>query len=181
VAPVIVIYGPPGSGKTVQAQRLAGDLGYKWLSSGEMLRESGEPAILARIGRGELALSEDVNRLMQLAIEKLPQDKGLVLDGFPRMMAEIDWMMDYLPSVGRQVTAAVTLDVPVTETHRRLHQRAQDLGRHDDTDESIDRRWRRYNERMVSIWAYFKDKNLLVIVDGTGTVDEVAERVKAAV
>ena len=180
MAPVIVIYGPPGSGKTVQAVRIANELEYEWLSSGKLLRESHDPKIIERIGRGELAHSADVNRLMQQAIEKLPPERGLVLDGFPRMITEIDWMMEYLPTVNREVTVAVVLDLPAPESHRRLHARAVALGRHDDTDESIHRRWRRYDERMPSILAYFKDKGMLKLIDASGDIDEVAARVRAA-
>lgn len=181
MAPVIVVYGPPGSGKTVQAKKLAEALDYEWLSSGELLRASKDPEIIERISRGELARSKDVNRIVKRAIDSLQPGRGVVLDGFPRMIAEINWMINYLPTVNRAVKAALVLNVTVNESHRRLHQRAIALGRHDDTNESIDRRWRRYQDRMASILAYFEGKGLLKSIDASDDVDKVFAQIRSAI
>lgn len=180
-APVIIIMGPQGSGKGTQAGILCARLGLAHLSSGALLRATKNQKILDRIGSGQLALSEDVQRVMKDAIEALPDDQGALIDAFPRMIGEAHWLSDFLNSIDRRIDKVVLLVLPHEESLKRLLSRAEKEGRQDDTREAIEKRLAWTEKETSQSLAYWKNQGLLAEVDGVGTVEEIAERIKEAI
>jgi len=172
--PVIIIHGPPNSGKSTQAERLAQVRGYTHLSSGQELRNTQDPVIMERMQRGLLALSEDILRLMRAAISSCPADTTIVLDGFPRKLNELHELEAWLKETGRPIKAVLEIAISDEESYRRSYLRK----RHEDMNTAV--RLKLYEQETRKVLDYSKSKGLLTVIDGSGSVDEVAQRVEAA-
>lgn len=175
---MILFFGPPGSGKSVQGQMLVERNGWKWLSTGELFRSTTDEEIKARMASGELISDEMTNRLVEQALESLSDAKHIVLDGYPRNVAQAQWLVDNLPAYAREIAAVVVFHTPEEELVRRQMSR----GRADDTEETIRRRLEIYEEQTRPVIDFYKNRGAeMIVIDGLGTVDEVHERIQAAV
>lgn len=175
---MIVFFGPAGAGKSVQGQMLAARNGWRWLSAGQLLRDTHDSELLQEMQHGRLITSEKVNRIMGEALSRAVNISQVVLDGFPRMLEQAKWLVDSQPQHGRSIGLIVVLDVPRDELLKRLEVR----GRVDDTPEAIDERLNLYRLEVDPILDYFKEKNIPVMhIDGTGTVGQVHDQIMEAV
>jgi adenylate kinase len=175
-APVWLVVGPPASGKGTQSARLAQALGAAHLSSGQALRDTQDQAILARLASGELAHTSDFLQVVGEALAAVPSDRPIVLDAVGRMLPEAEWLVGTLQALGRPLRRVIYLDVDRAESM----QRAQGRGRPDDDPEAHPLRWQRFEEETLPVLAFYRDRGLLIEVDGSGSVDDVAARVRAA-
>jgi len=174
VSPVIIFHGPPNAGKSSQARQLAHRHDYALISSGEALRGSNDPAIVARLASGQLALSEDVERLMHQGLLAIPAERTIVIDGFPRMLGEFHHLEEWLTAMQRSVRTVFEVVISKAESNRR----GQSRGRHD--DHATAERWHWYHQETHQVLDYCAAKGWLIRVDGVGTPEEVAARVEAA-
>lgn len=175
MAPIILIMGPPGAGKSSQAKRLGEQEGFVHVSTGDLLRDSGDQEILEVMKRGDLV---DPSRMEQILLDKvmsLPQESTLVLDGFPREVVEAEWLAKELPELGRELKRVILLKIDQAESERRNLLR----GRQDDSLEAQKERWVEWHEMTEPVLARYRAQNLVTEVDGLGTPDEVAKRVAA--
>jgi adenylate kinase len=179
----VVLLGPPGSGKGTQATRLRDELGFTTLSTGELLRAArtagtqlgGRAA--AYMDRGDLVPDELIVAMVREAIAS--QDgKPILLDGFPRTVAQADALVSALLDRGRELTAAVLVDVPDDVVVERISGRRE--GREDDRPETVRERLRVYHRETEPLVAYYDERGLLRRVDGAGDPDAVAAGVRAA-
>lgn len=173
---MIILMGLAGSGKSTQGQLLAEATGRVWLSAGQLLRDTDDPEIKAIQERGELVPNEVTFRLMtQGMLEAVRAGKDVVIDGFPRDVKQAEWLADNLASVMKLV---IVIEVPKEELVQRLLLR----GRADDTKEAIEERFRIVEQNIYTVCEVLKAKGItLRKVDGSGTVEEVFERIKAVV
>jgi adenylate kinase len=155
---------------------LAERLGAAHLSSGQMLRDSRDPAIVTLLARGELARTEDFLRVVGAALEAIPPDRPLVLDAVGRMVPEAEWLLATLERLGRALRRVIYLDVSEDEAGARARQR----GRADDDPAAQPLRWQRFREETVPVLELYRARGLLTEVDGSGGVDDVAARVRDA-
>ncbi len=180
----LLIVGPQGSGKGTQGARLAHSLGIPTISTGDLFR--------AHVAAGT-AFGAQVNALMlagqlvpdgvtaQLVRERLQEpdaSNGFLLDGFPRTAAQARLLDAILEESGITLDAVLVLEVPRAESFHRLRRRALEQGRADDTDEIIGTRLDIYEAEVGPLLAHYGD--LLLAVDGVGTVDEIAARIHVA-
>jgi adenylate kinase len=182
----IVFLGPPGSGKGTQASQLAKRLGVPAISTGEILREAvrnktalGQKA-QAVMNRGELVSDE---LILAMTAERLAQPDarpGFILDGFPRTLAQAKAFETMLAGNGHALSAVLNFSVPETELVERMLGRAQAEGRADDRPETIRERMRVYREKTEPLVGFYRDRELLTDIDGTGSVEQVAGRVDEA-
>ena len=171
---MIVFFGPAGAGKSVQGQLLSARHGWRWLSAGQLLRDSKDPELLQVMSTGQLVPSGVTNRLMGEAIAKASDIQHLILDGYPREMAQAEWLIDNKSHHGRDIALVVVLEVPKTELLKRLAIR----GRADDVPEVIDERLRIYRQEMYPILSYFTEQGVNIAhIDGVGTVGQVHDRI----
>lgn len=173
---MIILMGLAGSGKSTQGQLLAEATGRVWLSAGQVLRDTDDPEIRAIQERGELVPDEITFRLMtQGMLEAVRDGKDVVIDGFPRDVKQAEWLAENLASVMKLV---IVIEVPKEELVRRLLLR----GRSDDTKEAIEERFRIVEQNIYTICEVLGGESIKIVkVDGTGTVEEVFERIKSAV
>jgi adenylate kinase len=173
---MIVFFGPAGAGKSVQGQILAARQGWRWLSAGQILRDTHDPEIVQTMHEGKLVPHEAITRIMGEAIAKSGDIDQIILDGFPRELAQAQWLIDSKTDHGRDIGLVIVLEVPREELLRRLSIR----GRADDTPEAIDQRLHIYRQEMYPILGLFSDDHIPVVhIDGVGTVGEIHDRVYA--
>jgi adenylate kinase len=181
MAHTIVLLGPPGSGKGTQAARLSDDLGFRALATGDLLREArADGTELGRrageyMDRGDLVPDELILQMMGDAIARAGEDP-VVLDGFPRSVAQADALADALKRADRDLTAAVLIDVPDDEVAERISGR--DQGRGDDNPETVRERLRVYHDTTEPLVSYYDERGLLRRVDGSGDPDAVYAQVR---
>lgn len=171
---MIVFFGPPGAGKSVQGQILAARQGWRWLSAGQLLRDTKDPEILSVLQTGKLLPAEKVNAIMGEALQRAKNIDQVILDGFLRTLPQAEWLIDSQPLHGRSIGMVVVLEVPASELLKRLAVR----GRADDIPEVIDERLKLYRQEIYPILNYLTEKNVPIVhIDGNGSVGQVHDRI----
>lgn len=182
----LLIMGPPGAGKGTQAGRIGAHYAIPAISTGDMFRAMrGQDTPLARQVQEIMAsgayVPNDVTN--QVVSERLLADdcaKGFLLDGYPRTLQQVDYLDGVLDEGGRAIEAVISLAVDSDELVARLIKRGASAGREDDTPEAIRTRQHVYVDQTAPLLEVYRDRGLLVEVDGLGAVDEVTERLFAA-
>lgn len=179
----LVLLGRQGAGKGTQALRLADHYGAPHISTGDMFRSAvAEGTELGKraaeiMERGDLVPDEITIGIVRERLAKDDaRDAGFLLDGFPRTVAQAEVLQELAAPLGG-LHAVVNIDVPLDEVRERMRQR----GREDDTDEAIDRRLELYERETEPLLEFYSGRDLLLVVDGLGTMDEVFDRLVAAI
>jgi adenylate kinase len=176
----LILFGPPGSGKGTQAQKLVEKYSIVHLSTGDMFRyELGHQTELGRLAksymdRGELVPDSVTIEMLKIRMEGNAIQNGFILDGFPRTINQAKALDELLKEKGLAITAMISLVVEEPELIQRLLNRGKSSGRSDDTNESIIKnRIAVYKEETTPVYEYYLQQNLAVQVAGMGTVDEI--------
>lgn len=171
---MIVFFGPAGAGKSVQGQLLAARNGWRWLSAGQLLRDTHDLEIIKQMQTGALVNPETVSKLMGDAISRSKNIDRVILDGYPREMSQAQWLVENKAHHGRDIQLVVVLEVPKSELLKRLEVR----GRLDDTPDVIDERLKIYRTEIYPILTYLTEKSINIVhIDGVGTVGQVHDRI----
>lgn len=177
---MILLFGPTGAGKSMQGQMLAVRMGWKWLSTGQMLRDSNDPEMHELLKTGELIDDETIYRVFDEAVRHAKENNypKIIVDGFPRTKEQAEWLAGYIEEVDEVIEQVVVLEVPEAEIMQRLDLR----GRMEDTPETIARRMTIYRQKMYPVLGSFAEDGVKIIhMDGTGTAGEVHDRLYAEV
>lgn len=178
----IILFGPPGSGKGTQSERLISKYGFKHLSTGDILRS--EIAKQTPLGieaknfmdKGHLVPDEVVIGMISSALDNHPDAKGFLFDGFPRTEAQSEALDKLLQLKHTSIGVVLALDVTEEELVKRLLNRGLTSGRSDDTNEEIIRaRIGEYHAKTAAVAKYYSRFDKVVYVKGEGTVDEIFE------
>lgn len=182
----LVLMGPPGVGKGTQAKRLAARDRWVHLSTGDLFRDHLKRqtplgrAAQRSMERGEYVPDELTVGMVNEFIDGLPGDARLVLDGFPRTVAQAEALDALLAERRRAIGRVLLLEVPRDELLRRMSGRAKAEGRSDDTPEVIARRFEVYVDQTEPVIGYYRDRGLLRRVEGSGSIEEITARLLAA-
>ncbi len=183
----LVLLGPPGSGKGTQAARLAARHGVPAISTGQIFESdiaAGTPLGKQAedyVRRGELVPDTVVLEMVrERLLDRSDCAQGFVLDGFPRTLPQAEGLDRNLVNACGELDVVIDLDVDESEVLERIAGRARTEGRVDDTRETAINRLKVFTDETAPLRRYYRDRALLVTVDGTGSPDEVADRIEAA-
>lgn len=175
---MILFVGAPGSGKSVQGQVLSARNEWRWLSAGQLLRDTHDPELYEQMKSGQMVSNELVNRVIREAVQRAKDVSHVIMDGYPRMLEQAEWLVEELPKHERAISAVIVLDVPEEEIVRRLRIR----GRLDDAPEIVAKRMADYQREIEPLLAFYKQKGIPVFfVDGVGTVGTVHDRIQEVI
>ena len=182
----LILMGPPGAGKGTQAKFVAERFGIPAISTGDIFRanvsQGTELGLEAKryMDAGEYVPDEVTNRMVRNRIDEPDAEPGFLLDGYPRTLAQVEELDGMIKHTGHALDAVVVLTVDPDVLVQRLLQRAQVEGRADDTEEVIRRRQEVYADQTEPLIGVYRDRGLLVEVDGEGEVGEVTDRIFGA-
>jgi adenylate kinase len=182
----ILLLGAPGAGKGTQAAMLVERLHVPHVSTGDMLRAAvaaGTPVGLkakAVMDVGNLVGDDIVIGIAEERLGEPDTNKGFVLDGFPRTLAQAEALESLLAKLSSPLECCLALTVDVEAVVARLLKRAEIEGRADDNEATIRERLRVYDTETAPLLDFYRERDLLVEVGGMGSVDEVGEAIRGA-
>ena len=183
---IVVIFGPPGSGKGTQAALVAKRIGVPHVATGDILRaETAKGTPLGRevepiMRAGHLVPDDLVVRVIEARLAEPDAAAGALLDGFPRTIPQAVSLDEMLERNGRRVEVVVPLNVPEDVLAERVRRRAPE-GRPDDTPDAFVKRMHVYRTETAPLLDYYRSKGTRIAeVDGVGGVDTVTERIADA-
>jgi adenylate kinase len=206
----LILLGPPGSGKGTQGERLQEDLDLPYYATGDILRaavrEGTEVGAQAKeyMDRGDLVPDDVIVGVIAERIDRHEAEDGFILDGFPRTEVQAGALDSKLSELGRELTAAVLIEVEDEEVVRRLSGRRTCPNGHvfhvefdppekegvcdvcgsevqirdDDKPDVIRNRLAQYESKTKPLIAYYEERGLLMRVDGDQEPDEVSDQIR---
>ncbi|WP_311478523.1 adenylate kinase [uncultured Gulosibacter sp.] len=182
----LLIVGAPGAGKGTQATGLAEAFGVPAISTGDIFRanikngtELGKK-VQEITAQGQLVPDSLTNELIRDRLSQPDVAPGFLLDGYPRTVGQVEFLTELLAADGAAIDAVVQLVTDTDAVVARLLKRAEEQGRVDDTEEVIRHRQQVYANETAPVVEVYRERGVVVDVDGMGTVEEVAAGILAA-
>ncbi len=179
----LILFGPPGSGKGTQSEKLIIKYGLRHVSTGDLLRSEIKrntplgQAAKTFMDKGQLVPDEVVIGMISSLLEENPDCGGFLFDGFPRTAAQaiaLDNLLDLKQSC---ISVMLALKVSEEELERRLLKRGETSGRSDDVNEQIIKsRIVEYHKYTTAVAEYYNQFNKVVMVEGEGSIDDIFSR-----
>jgi len=205
----LIILGAPGSGKGTQAKKLQEEFGWSHISTGDILRAEIEKKsdvgikVEKFVNEGKLVPDDIIIDLIKKELSGTKAQAGFILDGFPRNVVQAEKLNNILGMLKINLDAVVLIDVDEDEIIKRISKRfvCENCGpvivdnendkkcphcggklyrREDDDPETVKHRLKIFEKQTRSLINYYKGRNLFTSVNGNGSIDEVYERLKAA-
>ncbi|HEY6915729.1 MAG TPA: adenylate kinase [Paludibacter sp.] len=180
----IIICGAPGCGKGTQSDLIVEKYKLQHLSTGDLLRKEiagkTELGIIAEsyISKGNLVPDEMIISILSKNIEAFGNNiKGIILDGFPRTVAQAEALEEMMRKNGKEINVLVDLSVEKQELIDRLLKRGETSGRSDDNLETITKRLEVYETQTAPVSSFYKNLNKYADINGMGTIDEIFGRI----
>ncbi len=185
---VIILFGPPGSGKGTQAKMLENKYGLLQISTGDLFRYElsnntplGQEA-RAFMDKGQLVPDAITIRMLNAKIESSQDVVGYLLDGFPRTIAQAEALDSLLATRGDKMIQLISLVVDEEEIVKRLLERGKSSGRADDANDQVIRnRISVYKQETSPVYDYYDTKGLASSVVGMGEISEIQDRLIALI
>ena len=183
----IILFGAPGAGKGTQAEKLVAKYGLVQLSTGDMLRAAisagtdlGKRA-KGIMDRGDLVSDDIIVGMIAARLDDKDCANGVILDGFPRTVAQAEALDEMLTSKGLSLDGVIEIRVDEAALFARIENRAAETGgaRSDDNADTLRKRLAVYHENTAPLLPYYRDKGVLKSVDGMATIDEVAAQIES--
>lgn len=183
----IVLFGPPGSGKGTQAAVLKQHMGVPHISTGDLLRaavKAGSPLgqkVKSVMDAGQLVSDDLMLDLLEDRFAQPDAAGGFILDGYPRNLVQANALDALLARIGQPMDKALLLEVPHELIVDRLAGRAAAEGRKDDDPATVRARLQVYEQQTAPVAEFYRQRGQLTLLDGTGSVDDVQSRLRAAI
>src|SRR6186713_2301682 len=176
----LILFGPPGSGKGTQSEKLIVKYNLKHLSTGDLLRNeisNKTPLGLEAksiMDKGLLVPDEVVIGMISSSLDANPHAKGFLFDGFPRTKAQSQALDSLLQQRGEEINVVLALEVTEEELVKRLLNRGLTSGRSDDTNEDVIKaRIGEYHKKTSAVADYYRTFDKVVGIKGEGSVEEI--------
>lgn len=184
----LVIFGAPGSGKGTQSEKLIDRYHLHHISTGEVLRDHiARGTELGRtadryISQGQLIPDELMLRVLEHELDNNADKaaEGVIFDGFPRTIPQAQALKDMMKRRGQEIHAVIGLEVPEDQLMDRMVLRGKESGRSDDNPETIRKRLAVYHKQTQPLRDYYVGEGMYLPIQGDGSVDQVFDRVIAA-
>lgn len=179
----VILFGPPGSGKGTQSEKIIEKYKLVHISTGDLLREevAGKTELGMRakeiMDRGELVSDEIVIGMIRKKLEEHQDGPGFIFDGFPRTVEQARELRKALTDYDERVSVMISLEVPREELVKRLLKRGKETGRSDDNMETINNRIDVYERQTIPVTYYYDKMHKHVPVDGLGSIDAIFKRI----
>jgi adenylate kinase len=184
----LILFGPPGSGKGTQSEKLIAQYGFKHLATGDILRaEIANKTALgmeakALMDKGQLVPDAVVIGMISSALDAHPDVPGFLFDGFPRTTAQAEALDKLLKLKETEIGVVLALQVPDEELISRMLNRAKTSGRADDADENVQRnRLEVYKRDTLPVAAHYSKQDKVVNIPGVGTIAEIFGRLSTEI
>ena len=179
----LILFGPPGSGKGTQSEKLIAKYHLRHLSTGDLLRnEISKKTPLGleakkNMDKGLLVPDEVVIGMINDALDNNPGVAGFLFDGFPRTAIQAEELDALLAKKNTCIDVMLALDVSEDELIKRLVKRGETSGRSDDSNEQVIKaRIQEYHKKTASVADHYKKENKIEMINGEGTIDEIFKR-----
>ncbi len=183
----IIIFGPPGSGKGTQSEKIIEYYGLSHISTGDILRQEinsgtdlGKTASQF-IDRGELVPDHIIVNMLENKLILLNNSKGVIFDGFPRTEDQAKALKEMLEKRGEHICIMLNLEVEKQELIDRLLKRGETSGRSDDNLETIEKRIDVYETQTSPVIGFYQNEGCYKGIHGIGTVSEIFEKICNAI
>lgn len=182
-----VLFGPPGAGKGTQSEKLIEKYQLIHISTGDLFRahiKNQSPLgqrVSALIADGQLVPDEITIAMLEEEVDKNPQAKGFIFDGFPRTVPQAQALDEFLVSKGSAIDGVIALDVDQEELTKRIAQRQLETGRVDDQADKLQKRIEEYFSKTIHVLPYYESQSKLSKVNGIGKIDDIFAELCAVV
>ena len=185
----IILFGAPGAGKGTQANFLINEFDLTQISTGDMLRYSVESKtelgkrVESFIASGDLVPDNIIFSLITERLNDIDMKKGFIFDGFPRNLKQAQKLDEIINAININLDFVFHIDVDEKILTSRIENRAKQekITRKDDTSEVLIERLKVYNRDTKPVLDYYANQNILNVIDGMGTIDEVSSNISAII
>jgi adenylate kinase len=177
----LILFGPPGSGKGTQSEKLVEQYGLIHLSTGNLLREEianqTDLGVAAKnfMDKGQLVPDAVVLGMIACALDNNVHANGFLFDGFPRTVAQAEGLDKMLEERGQSISLVLALEVSEEELVQRLVNRGKTSGRSDDNEEIIRARIVEYESKTAAVADHYAKQDKVVRIKGEGSIDAIFE------
>lgn len=162
----------------MQGQLLAARHGWRWLSTGHLLRETSNVEVIAHMRKGTLVNDDLVNHVVDEALHRAKDLDHIIIDGYPRHVEQAKWLLELLPKHQREIEAVIVLNVDDDEILHRLEIR----GRLDDEPDIVRRRLQDYREQTKPVVDFLRSRGVHIAdINGMGSVGTIHDRIEEVV
>jgi adenylate kinase len=182
-----VLFGPPGAGKGTQSEKLISKYQLVHISTGDLFRAhiKNQTALGKRVSQliaeGELVPDKITIDMLEEEIDKNPNAKGFVFDGFPRTIPQAEELDKFLESKGSKIAGVIALDVDKEELVKRVAQRQLETGRVDDQADKSQKRIDEYFNKIILVLPYYDAQKKLTKINGIGNIDDIFNKLCAVI
>jgi adenylate kinase len=175
----LVLFGPPGAGKGTQSEKLIQKYGFVHLSTGDLFRwhTKNDTALGKKVkeimNSGALVPDEITIAMLKEELDKNPNAKGFLFDGFPRTVAQAEALDRFMKENSTAIHYVVALDVPEAELRARIAKRREKENRVDDAEEKLNKRITEYFTKTIHVLPYYEKQGRLQSLKGTGGIDDI--------
>jgi len=175
----LVLFGPPGAGKGTQSEKLIKQYGFVHISTGDLFRwhTKNETELGKRVkeimNSGSLVPDEITIAMLKEELDKNPNAKGFLFDGFPRTVAQAEALDKFMKDNSTAIHHVIALDVTEAEVRSRIAKRRSIENRVDDEEEKLNKRITEYFTKTVHVLPYYEKQNRLQTVQGIGEIEAI--------
>jgi adenylate kinase len=179
----LVLFGPPGAGKGTQSEKLIQKYGFVHISTGDLFRwhTKNDTSLGKRVkeimNSGALVPDEITIAMLKEELDKNPQAKGFLFDGFPRTVPQAEALDKFMKENGTAIHYVIALDVSEAELRTRIAKRRTTENRADDEEEKLNKRITEYFSKTIHVLPHYKNQNRLSTVNGFGVIDEIFDNI----